>query len=106
MVADDINSPPVMGRSSHVYECLPLSNVGHLFSLGITWSILHAQQSIWSWAEQKPEGSSRAAGEVVRRVFVEVQTGVRRQPEMICDLAVHNCGRARPYSGEDRFRGW
>ena len=98
MVVDDIDSPPVMDRCSHIYECLPLSNGSPVYNNPITFM---PNKAYGVGLNKNLKGVELAKS--CDDVYVEVQAGVRRQPEMIYDLAVHNPMQTKAEESEEEY---
>ncbi|CAI8019635.1 Titin [Geodia barretti] len=98
VVVDDIDSPPVMDRCSHIYECLPLSNAGPVYNNPITF-MPNKAYGVGLNKNLKEVELAKSCDDV----YVEVQAGVRRQPEMIYDLAVHNPMQTKAEESEEDY---
>ena len=90
---DDIDSPPVMDRLSHVYEPLPF----RVYNNPTTFIPSNDHKDPANLTPNKAYGVGLGKNpkeiELAKSLedqYVEVRAGVRRQPEMIYDLAVHN----------------
>ena len=86
VVVEDIDgAPPMMDRSSHVYESLPLNNIG-IYNNPTTFM----PDKAYTAGATNPLKDIAQLPQSLEDAYVEIRGGVKRVPEEIYDLAV--CG--------------